>query len=419
MAKKKVKFELKQDVLAECNKRIRDRLLKKPISLKPNDYLFKAKVDIEVADPEWDKKAIERSLYLNIKRSMQLLSVRANKLLEDFDEEADPQKPDPQVKKLKKALLQFGKEVADQGEYNLEQIIDDITKDVAKWGKAGETLNAMKAVDKGDKALEKTVGSLGASLIDVVEKIKDRIDKTAPKERMKCEKDHEKKLASIELQKKDQKDDYRFKQRGFIDTRNDLEEQEAELLNSKKTAEEKEQKKKEIQKNWKALQKDEDEYDRQMDRLTRSFRFDEKDENDKYHDDLAKINETTKIEVRGFIKDAGNAFATYRKDRGEFNDILKDTAKKMHKMVDSKSKDNKAIAQLQDMLKKKVKPAADAYGKDLEKCDKQILAIIARMGGNKVSKKEITDAMPKPGLSNTLFKEFKAVKDHMKREKIQ
>ena len=51
MAKKKVKFDLKQDVLAECNDKIRDRLFKKPFSIKPKDYLFKAKVDIEVEDP--------------------------------------------------------------------------------------------------------------------------------------------------------------------------------------------------------------------------------------------------------------------------------------------------------------------------------------------------------------------------------
>ena len=138
------------------------------------------------------------------------------------------------------------------------------------------------------------------------------------------------------------------------------------------------------------------------------------------HDgDLEKFQNGSVAKVKGFVKEAGIAFSTYRKERGEFHKILKETAKKMHKMIDSKSRESKAIAEIQDMLKKKVKPAAEAYGKYLNDCDDDIMDVIGRLGGNKVSPGDIEKALPDPKSGNALFKEFKAVKDHMKREKIQ
>ena len=384
MAKKKVSFELKQDVLAECNNRIRDRLLKKPIGIKEKEYLFKSKVDIEVADPSWNKKAIERSLMLNIKRSMQLLSVRANKLLEDFDKEADPQKPGPQVKKLNKALFQFYTEVKEQAEYNLEQIIDDITKDVSKWGKAGDTLNAMKSVDKGSKDLVKIVNRLGKSLNDAADEIKG-IKKAEPDKLRKLQRTFERKLSDNTETRDGEKDDYKLQEKKL---------------------------KKEDQDTTEAFQK-------KMARIDTKFSRKENNLRDDHDDDLGKFEDDSVLKVKGCVKNAGTAFSTYRKERGEFHKILKETAKKMHKMVDSKSKESKAIGQIQDMLKKKVKPAAEAYGKYLNDCDDDIMDIIGRLGGNKVSKDDIKDALPKPKAGDALAKEFKDVKNHMKREKIQ
>jgi ABC-type transporter Mla subunit MlaD len=167
------------------------------------------------------------------------------------------------------------------------------------------------------------------------------------------------------------------------------------------------------------LEKDESAKKAKVAKVNRKFAEEKTEKNEKFEDEVEELTDGTKKEVNSFVREANTAFATYRKDRGDFNGILKDTAKKMHKMVDSKSKDNKAIAQLQDMLKKKVKPAAEAYGKNLEKCDKQIMDILKRLAGNRVSKTEVADAMPKPALGNALFKEFKDVKNHMKREKIQ
>ncbi len=381
MAKKKVKFELKQDVLAECNDRIRDRLFNKPFNLKPKNFLFIGKVDIEVVDPSWNKKAIERSLYLNIKRSMQLVSVRLNTILQEYDDETDFRKQGAKVGKLKNAALKNGKEVAEQAEYNLEQIIDDITKDVAKWGKAGDTLKAMKAIDKGDKDLEKTVGRLEKSLKKAAEDIKG-IKKAEPDELRKHQKTLERKLSSNEEEKTDALDDYNLEKK--------------DLKESDKAA-----------------------FEKKLGRISKGFEKKATALRDGHVDDLEKFKNGSVVKVKGFVKEAGVAFSSYRKERGEFHKILKETAKKMHKMVDSKSTESKAIAQIQDMLKKKVKPAAEAYSKYLNDCDDDIMDVIGRLGGNKVSPGEIEKALPDSKSGNALFREFKAVKDHMKRERIQ
>ncbi len=381
MAKKKVSFELKQDVLAECNNRIRDRLLKKPIGIKEKDYLFKSRVDIEVADPSWNKKAIERSLYLNIKRSMQLLSVRASKLLEDFDKEPNAIKQIKLTKPLSKTLKKYGQEVTEQAEYNLEQIIDDITKDVAKWGKAGETLNAMKAVDKGDKDLERTIKSLADSLNDFTEKIKD-LKTREVKASNKLDKDLGRGLASIRRQRDDDIDNHNLEK----STGGDL-----AAVNLK-------------------IAKINTNHDREK-----------KEKEEDYRDEVKDLENNTIKDMNGFVKDGWGAFATYRKDRGDFHGILKNTAKKMHKMVDSKSKENKAIAELQDMLQKKVKPAADAYGKYLDGFDNGIKDVIGRLKTNRVTKGDIQKALPKPDSkqSKELATAFVNVKKYMKKEKIQ
>lgn len=385
MAKKKIKFELKQDVLAMCNNKIRKRLLKIPIAVKPKDYLFKAKVDIEVENPEWDKKAVERSLMLNIKRSMQILSVRATTLLENLDKEnpADFKEELKLIEKLKKTLKTYGDEVQDQAEYNLGQIIDDITKDVAKWGKAGETLNAMKAVDKGDKDLERTIKTLADSLNNVAEKIKDLKNVKEERELRKRDKELGRALASIERQREDDIDNYNLAMKGTD---------------------------KEVAASKLKIVKDHNKYDREK-----------KEKEEDYRDEIKDFAKDTIKELDSFVKEGWSAYATYRKDRGDFHGILKNTAKKMHKMVDSKSKGNKAIAELQDMLQKKVKPAADAYGKYLDGFDNDIKDVIGRLKTNRVSKGDIQKALPKPdsNQSKALATAFVKVKKHMKAEKIQ
>ena len=436
MAKKKVSFELKQDVLAMCNNRIRDRLFKKPISVKPKDYLFTGTVDIEVADPSWNKKAIERSLMLNIKRSMQLLSVRASKLLEDFDKEADPQKPGPQVKKLNKALLQYGTEVAEQAEYNLEQIIDDITKDVSKWGKAGETVTAMKALDNGKKDLDKTVASLKKSLIDAADKIEMHMQKSGPKDIKKKQAEYDKTRAKLERKRKDEKDDYNLEKNELLRDKAELgEEMRALGIGTKSgdgdkpedggkkldaAAQKKfDKKQKDIIKRKKELKKRTASYEKKMARFDRDHRIDEQEAWDKYKEDKEQLQEATKKGIEGVIKDAESSFATYSKESGDYCRALQATAKKMHKTVDSKSANNPAIAELQNILKKRIKPAAVAFNEHLVKCEKKIQVVVDKLEGNKVSETEITAALPKEKHSKPLFDAFKAARVHMKAERIE
>ena len=285
------------------------------------------------------------------------------------------------------------------------------------------TLNAMKTIDNGKKDLEKTVANLKKALVDATKKIEMHKNKSAPKDLRKKMKEYDKERAKLGRIKKDQKDDYRLQKNELIREKAKLGEDMKALGISGKSGDDDNpgnaKKLKKINERKKELKKNELSYQNKMARFDRDHLIAEREAWDKFKDEEEKLEETTETGIQGVVKEAESNFSSYQKEVGGYCKILQDTAKKMHKMVDSKSKENKAIADLQKMLINKVKPAAVAFKNHLEKCDDKIEDVIKNLKGNNVSENEIKAALPEGKFGGVLVKEFKAVKDHMKREKIQ
>ncbi len=395
----KISINIRLELLGECNKKDLKRLFDKSIGLKPMAYVHTVQKTVEVTDPSVTAKGFSRVLLQSMRRNMQIFAVRAKDGLKAIDKaEKDPKKQKALVEKLKQTMVRTKKEMSAKAESNLKQIIEEATKDAPKWDKARDARNSMSEVDSGNKDLEKTVQKLEDSLIVVSSNIEKAKEKEGPDRIKKLEQDVGKKLKKLQITKRDDLGD-------LEDEIKYIQEQ-IEVADKDKLAD---------------LKKQEAKLQKQIIRKNRDFDSGEKELEEELEQGKEEKKKDLNKEIKGYAKDALEAFSSYRQGRKGFDDTLKKTLS-MSKMIDNKSKESEVIAQLHDMLKKKVRPAAEGYRKYLDDCDKNIKAVVSQMGGNKsVTEAQIKDALPKPKSpkANVLFKEFKAVQSLMKREKIK
>ncbi len=281
MAKSKIAIVIKQDMLAECDKKMRDRLLKKPIGLVEKKYLYEFKGKAEVEDPDWDAKAFRETLFYSIRRKMQLLSVRAGQELKKFDAIGHPIKQIKQIGILKKVLEDTAKDIRKNADYNMKLIIKEATQDTATWDKGRDAKDFMEEIEDAKDAFTKSL-------------------KTMDEE--------------------------------FLDASSDIRKFENQRLAMK--------------------------------------------EDDKKDPEGTKLDANRKVKreaIKERAKDMGGTFSTYRQDRRDFQKLLKESGKKMNRMIDSKlANDDKELKKLKDAFKK-IGSAADDYGKYLDKQDGEMM----------------------------------------------
>ncbi len=421
MAMNKISINIRLELLDECNRKDLKRLFDKPIGLKPMAYVYTANKTVEVTDPSVTAKGFSRVLLQSMRRNMQIFAVRAKDGLKAIDkEEKDPKKQKALVEKLKQTMLRTRKEMSAKADSNLKQIIEEATKDAPKWDKARDARNGMSDVDNGNKDFKKTVEKLVEALVSVSNNIETAKEKEGPDRVEKIQKKMEKERVKFEIKKEDDLEDIN-EEFGIVsnkaaETNKKIEKIRREGVSDESTTEDL----KKLVKELADTKKEKTKLEKKLARKERDLASDEQEMMEEYDKKLDDVQKEFDKEMKGYAKDALGAFTTYRQDRKGFNDTLKKTLN-MSKMIDSKAKESEVIGKLHDMLKKKVRPAAEGYRKYLDDCDKDIMLVVKNLGSRTVTEDQIKKAMPdvKSGKAAVLFKAFKDVQDLMKREKIK
>lgn len=358
MAKTKVDIKIKQDLLAELNKKDRDRLLGKEFKIKEKDYFFEYDKTVMVTDPSWTTKALSKALYYNVKRSMQIISARVFQELKEVDGTSGPAQAG-KVAHLKKKLEKSANETRGLATRAMKQIVEEITQDTPKWDKARETKDTLKQIGSGETDLKKMIGKLETELDAARDKIGIAEGKTKQKKIQKLTADTDKKLTRLTAKKDDEID---------------------ELGDGKKIKKADEKK----------------EYDKKKAKIERIYDDESADLLQIFEDGKEQVEKETKDEVKGYVGDAMSAFSSYRQDRKDFHDVLK-TAQKMNRLIDKKHKGDDALNELTDMFKEMKKLAKDCESFLIENDSKIMKNLLPNFKTNTVTKSLIESSTPKLG----------------------
>ncbi len=199
MAKRKVKIDIKMDLLCECNPKEKKRLLGPSFKLAPKDHQYIHKSTVEVIDPDWDTKAFSQAVYYSQRRWLQILASRVIDGLKKVDSAKNQQ---AEINKLKKEIGQTAKKIRDQANYFIKQTAEEASKDAPKWDKASDADDEMEEIDDGAKDLEETVEKLGKKLRSAMKKF-DKIETKAIAKTNKVTAFRDKKLQNLKSKKTD------------------------------------------------------------------------------------------------------------------------------------------------------------------------------------------------------------------------
>ena len=199
MAKRKVKVDIKMDLLSQCKPAIVKRLLGPSFKLAPKDHLYVHKSTVEVIDPSWDAKAFSQAVHASQKRWMQILTSRVIDGLKKVDKD---KKPPTEINNLKKVIGTTAKQIRDQADYFIKQTAEEASKDAPKWDKASDADDEMEDMEDTEKDLKDLVVKLDKSIVSAMKKF-DKIDNKATAQKNKEIEYMRKKMAKTEKKQAD------------------------------------------------------------------------------------------------------------------------------------------------------------------------------------------------------------------------
>ena len=168
MAKRKVKINIKMDLLSECKPAIVKRLLGPSFKLAPKDHHYVHKSTVEIIDPSWDSKAFSQAVYASQRRWMQILASRVIDGLKKVDKD---KKPPTEINNLKKVIGTTAKQIRDQADYFIKQTAEEASKDAPKWDKGRDVKDFVEEIegerDDFVRSIKKMTVSFGDAIKDI------------------------------------------------------------------------------------------------------------------------------------------------------------------------------------------------------------------------------------------------------------
>lgn len=173
MAKRKVKVNIKMDLLSQCKPPIIKRLLSPPIKLAPKDHHYAHKSTVEVIDPSWDSKAFSQAVHASQRRWMQILASRVIDGLKKVDKD---KKPPTEINNLKKVIGTTAKQIRDQADYFIKQTAEEASKDAPKWDKGRDVKDFVEEIEGERDDFERSIKKMTVSFGDAKKDIKNSDD---------------------------------------------------------------------------------------------------------------------------------------------------------------------------------------------------------------------------------------------------
>ncbi len=173
MAKRKVKVDIKMDLLSQCKPAIVKRLLGPSFKLAPKDHLYVHKSTVEVIDPSWDAKAFSQAVHASQRRWLQILASRVIDGLKKVDKD---KKPPTEINNLKKVIGTTAKQIRDQADYFIKQTAEEASKDAPKWDKGRDVKDFVEEIEGERDDFERSIEKMTVSFGDAKKDIKNSDD---------------------------------------------------------------------------------------------------------------------------------------------------------------------------------------------------------------------------------------------------